>query len=95
MLEKVYKGYLKQVYFMDIKPSPTPAIPNLPLSSNMAPKDPKEIEVMQTIPYREMLGILKYMVSCTRPDLYHIIGYLSWFMQNPSKPHRKALSQVF
>ena len=61
----------------------------------MAPQDPKEIEEMKLIPYREILGSLRYLVSCTRPDLCYITGYLSRFMQNPGKAHWEALIQVF
>ena len=81
---------------MDLKPSPIPADAHLSLSSDMAPKDPQEIKEMETQPFREMLGSLRYLVSCTRLDLCYIIGnYLSRFMQNPAKPHLDALLQVF
>ena len=92
---KFAEDILNKYQMMDLKPSPIPATPHLSVNSDMAPKDPQEIKEMETQPFQEMLGSLRYLVSCTRPDLCYIIGYLSRFMQNPGKPHLDALLQVF
>ena len=91
---KCTEDILNKYQMMDLKPSPIPVAPHLSLSSDMAPKDPQEIKEMETQPFREMLGSLRYLVSCTGPNLFYITGYLSRFMQNPSKPHLDALLQV-
>ena len=93
---KFAEDILNKYQMMDLKPSPIPAAPHLSLSSDMAPKDPQEIKEMETQPFQEMLGSLRYLVSCTlRPNLCYIRGYVSRFMQNPGKPHLDALLQVF
>ena len=73
---KFAEDILNKYQMMDLKPSPIPAAPHLSLSSDMAPKDPQEIKEMETQPFREMLGSLRYLVSCTRPDLCYITGLL-------------------
>ena len=49
---------------------------------------------MATLPYRQILGSIRYLVSCTRPDLSFCAGFLSRFMQNPGMEHWKALKRV-
>lgn len=49
---------------------------------------------MASIPYRQVLGSLRYLVTCTRPDLCFITGLLSRFMQNPGAQHWQALKHV-
>ena len=73
---KFAEDILNKYQMMDLKPSPIPAAPHLSLSSDMAPKDPQEIKEMETQPFQEMLGSLRYLVSCTRPDLCYITGLL-------------------
>ena len=49
---------------------------------------------MKTIPYRQVLGSLRYLVSCTRPDLSFSTGFLSRLMEKPGLNHWVALKQV-
>ena len=88
---KFTEDILNKYNMAELKPSPIPAIPNLSLSCDMAPQDPHEIEYTKNQQYREMLGSLRYLISCTRPDLCYITRYLSRFMQNPGKAHFDAL----
>ena len=92
---KSAEDILNKYQMIDLKPSPIPVAPHLSHSSDMAPKDPQEIKEIETQPFGEMFGNLRYLVSCTRPDLCYITGYISRFMQNSGKPHLDALLQVF
>ena len=49
---------------------------------------------MQSIPYRHILGNLRYLVSCTRSDLSYSIGFLSRFTKNLGPRHWEALKRV-
>ena len=44
--------------------------------------------------YRELLGSLIYLMTCTRPDLAFIVTLLSRFMQNPTQRHFKLAKNV-
>ena len=77
---KFIEDILNKYQMMDLKPSLIPAVPNLCLNPDMAPKDPREIKDIETQPFREMLGSLRYLVSCTKPDLCYITSYLSRLM---------------
>lgn len=75
-------------------PIPIPGNPAKKLTIAMCPTSPKEQEAMRDVPYRQVLGSLCYLVTCTRPDLCFITGMLSRFMQNPGQHHWQALKRV-
>lgn len=41
--------------------------------------------------YRRGVGLLQYLVQCTRPDLAFAVSYLSQFLNKPSKTHQEQL----
>jgi hypothetical protein len=41
------------------------------------PKTQEEIEDMACVPYASVVGILMYVMVCTRPDISHAVGVLS------------------
>ncbi|MBW0536281.1 hypothetical protein O181_075996 [Austropuccinia psidii MF-1] len=64
-----------------------------PLPSNY--KELKILESNTTIPppfnYRRALGLIQYIVQCTRPDLSFATSFLSHFLENPKGVHYRAL----
>lgn len=44
--------------------------------------------------YRWGVGLLNYLVQCTRPDLAFPCSYLSQFLNNPSKTHQNHFLHV-
>ena len=54
----------------------------------------EEEQIMKSLPYRQILGSIRYLVSCTRLDLSYCVGFLSRFMQNPELAHWQALKRV-
>ena len=44
--------------------------------------------------YREKVGCLMYLASCTRPDISQTVGALARFMSAPTSVHNKAVRQV-
>ncbi|MBW0462244.1 hypothetical protein O181_001959 [Austropuccinia psidii MF-1] len=56
----------------------TPMIPN----SRLIPM--KENEKSPEFDYRQAIGLLNYLVSCTRPDLAFVTAALSQFLEKPT-----------
>lgn len=73
----------------------TPLEPGLKLPKDARNPTAGETKEMEATPYREGLGALMYLVVATRPDLSHIVQFLSRFMANPGYDHWKALKRVF
>ena len=76
------------------KPIHTPMVVPCKLSMNDCPSTSREEEFMATLPYRQILGSIRYLVSCTRPDLSFCAGFLSRFIHNPGVAHWQALKRV-
>ena len=49
---------------------------------------------MMSLPYRQILGSIRYLVSCTRPDLSYCASFQSKFTQNLGLAHWQALKRV-
>jgi len=47
-----------------------------------------------TFPYREIVGSLLYLCTCTRPDLSYSIGFLTRAVCNPRKIHTRACAHL-
>jgi hypothetical protein len=92
--QKLIEDILLKYEMADCKPIHTPMIVASKLSMNDCPTTPTEEEFMATLPYRQILGSIKYLDSCTRPDLSYCVGFLSRFMHNPGIAHWQALKQV-
>ena len=72
----------------------TPLIVPCHLSTSESPSTNEEVSFMQNIPYHHILRSLRYLVSCTLPDLSYSTGSLSRFMENPGPCHWEALKHV-
>jgi hypothetical protein len=62
-------------------PTETPMM----LKVNVEPRCEKEPGTNN--PYRSLVGSLMYLTMCTRPDLAHVVGTLSRFLENPAERH--------
>ena len=45
-------------------------------------------------PYRELIGSIMYLTTCTRPDLAFSVGQLSRYVQSPTQQHIGPAKQV-
>jgi Reverse transcriptase (RNA-dependent DNA polymerase)/Integrase core domain len=61
-----------------------------PLSSLHSPLNEDERRYMQDKPYRKLVGMLIYLVNCTRPDLFYVTITLSRFVNDPGPLHWKS-----
>ena len=64
------------------------------LSTSDSPSTNEEESFMQSIPYNHIQGSLRYLVSCTRPNLSYSTRFLSRFMENLGPRHWEALKRV-
>ena len=49
---------------------------------------------MSHIPYANAVGSLMYVMISTRPDISHVVGVVSRYMENPRKEHWEAVKWV-
>ena len=92
--KKLVEEILQKFEMMDCKPISTPMTVPCKLSTNDSPKSIEEEQVMASLPYRQILGSVRYLVSCTRPDLSYSASFLSRFIQNLGIAHWQALKHV-
>ena len=92
--KKLVEDILKKFDMADCKPIQTPMKVPCKLSSNDSPQTIMDEKIMTSLPYRQILGSARYLVSCTWPDLFFCAGFLSRFMQNPGIAHRQSLKRV-
>ena len=92
--ENFVDNILTKFDMFECSPISTPLTVPCKLSSEDSPHTTEETYFMKNIPYRQVLGSIRYLVSCTRPDLSFATGYLSRFMENPGVNHWKALKRV-
>lgn len=45
-------------------------------------------------PYRELIGSLMYLAIGTRPDISHVVGVVSRFMEKPTITHERAAKRI-
>ena len=65
----------------------TPFSSHFKLSKEMCPKTQVKINYMSKVTYASAVGNLMYAMVCTRPDIAHVVGVVSWYMKNLGKGH--------
>lgn len=51
-------------------------------------------EVLENVPYQNLIGGLMYLVVCTRPDIAHTVSFLSSFNKEPTSESWRAAKRV-
>ncbi|POM61105.1 Integrase catalytic core protein, partial [Phytophthora palmivora] len=79
--------------FSDYIPYPiaTPAERNAKLSVSSQPSSEQEKDAMSSIPYRQAVGSVMYLMVGTRPDMAFYMREVSQFLANPGMEHWKAV----
>ena len=85
---------LQRFDMLHSKPISTPLTSPCKLSNDDSPKNEREISEMKDVPYKQILGCIRYLVSCTRLDICFAAGFLSRFMANPGPKHWIALKRL-
>jgi hypothetical protein len=89
-IEKV----LERFRMKNAKPVSTPLASHFKLTKEMCHKTREDIEYMSRVPYSSTIGILMYAMVCTRPDIAHVVGVVSRYMNNPGKEHWEAVKWI-
>lgn len=84
-------GYAKRVLErFNMKDCNAVAIPGDPNQKMSKFADEPDAE----FPYRQAIGSLMYLATCTRPDICHAIGVASRFMEHPKEVHVNAVKRI-
>ena len=71
----------------DAKPVSTLIAPHFKLSAKQCPNTDEDIEYMSKVPYSSAVGLLMYVMVCSRPDLSYAMSLVCRYMSNPGKEH--------
>lgn len=59
----------------------------------MCPKDDEKIIKMQVF-YAQVLGSLMYAMTSMRPNIYHIVGFVSRYQFSPINEHLQVVNHI-
>ena len=79
--------------FKDVRPVATPTSGH-PLSKTQCPVEQSEKDAMAKHPFRQIIGSLRYLEQCTRPDISFALNRLSRYQVNPGLPHWNELKHL-
>ncbi|RAN69314.1 Ty1/Copia family ribonuclease HI, partial [Bacillus sp. SRB_331] len=85
---------LSKFQMMDCKPVDTPEQPGFYLNKDMCATSAEQMQDMQGTPYRELVGALNWIATCTRPDISHAVSSLCRFLDNPGQQHWTSAKRV-
>lgn len=71
----------------------TPATTDRLTSEDCPEPGSREERDLQDIPYREAVGMLNYLVTCTRPDIAYSVGSLCRYVTRPGMRHWTAVKR--
>ena len=72
----------------------TPLLDHLKLTKEMCPKTQEEEDKMSKLPYTSVVGILMYVMVCTRPNISHVVGVVSRYISHPRIEHWNAVKWI-
>jgi ATP-binding cassette subfamily B (MDR/TAP) protein 1 len=85
--EYTEKVMLERFRMHNAKPISTPLANHFKLTKEMCPKTHEEIKYMFRVPYSSTFGSLMYAMFFTRPNITHVVGVVSRYVNNPGKEH--------
>ncbi|KAG6614430.1 Integrase catalytic core protein [Phytophthora cinnamomi] len=93
---KYWEEIIERFHFVDAHPSRIPMETNMRLTVKDTDTDRRTEKLVngKNFPYRELVGSLMFLITCTRPDLAFSVGQLSRYVQNPTQQHIGAANRV-
>jgi hypothetical protein len=93
--QRKYIADMLEAYGMtDARPVTTPADPHTTLTADMSPQSDEERSAMASVPYRNAVGSIMYLMVGTRPDLAAAVSAVSRFMADPGQQHWTAVKRI-
>jgi hypothetical protein len=92
--QKYVEKILLRFGMNDVKPVSVPLASHFNLSSSLCPSTREEKEYRSRIPYANAIRSLMYAMVSTRPDISHVVGVVSRFIENLGKEHRAIVKWV-
>lgn len=89
------KKILKRYNMADCNPASIPADPSNRPGPLMSPKTDEDRAKMETVPMREAIGSLMYLMAMTRGDIALAVNQAAAFVSNPGPGHWEATKQIF
>ena len=91
---KYMKTILEKFRMSDCAGKRTPMVVGVKLTKEMEPQNEEEVKEMSKVPYRQAVGSLMYLMTCTRPDIATAVSCVSSFMHNPGREHWNAVKRI-
>ncbi|MBW0542050.1 hypothetical protein O181_081765 [Austropuccinia psidii MF-1] len=88
--DKFIDRILEEFNLTNAKPTAAPLPGNSKDLKNPMEEQPQKVPLN----YWRAIGLLKYLVQCTRPDLAFSVSFLSQFLETPRSSHFKAVEHV-
>ena len=85
---------IETLHFEDIPLSAIPMRPNVKLSVDQSPQTESEERAMATVPFRTAIGMLIFLMICTRPELAFSVSNVARFMKSPGIYHWEAVQVI-
>ena len=92
--EQYVKETLEVFDMQDCYYAKTPGDKNIKLCKAQCPQSSEDIAAMVSIPYREAVGRLLYVMCCTRPDISYAVNQCARYMDNPGMVHWEAVKRI-
>ena len=93
--ESYIERILERLNMKEAKPITTPLGGHFKLKQRSCPSIEEKKKKMTAIPYSSAVESLMYAMVCTRPNIAHVVGVVSRFLENPSKEHWEAVKWIF
>ncbi|BFG14424.1 hypothetical protein CerSpe_006980 [Prunus speciosa] len=91
---KYIQKVLEKFNMQEAKVVSTPLAAHFKLSGQQCPKSEEKQQVMEKVPYANVVGCLMYAMVCTRPDIAQAIIAVSRYMANLGKQHWDAVKWI-
>jgi hypothetical protein len=92
------KSYIEKIMLKfnleNTKSTDTPIQPNHNLTRDLRNEKSSLRKLFDVTTYRQALGSLIYLMTCTRPDIAYSIGVLARFMQEPRELHWRFMKRL-
>ncbi|MBW0529180.1 hypothetical protein O181_068895 [Austropuccinia psidii MF-1] len=89
--DKLIDQILNEFKMINCRPSSSP----FPLNIKYFKKNSELPCTKPPFSYWLAIGLLQYLVQCTRPDLAFSVSFLSQFLESPTESHFNAPDHVF